>query len=167
MDELTRALLCEVRSSLGRQLDDAVPVLILRGGLLMREACQHILGDRPWGFVSTAPRSRGEPARIRCCDVPLPTGPLLLMDPVVNSGQTIVATTEYLTNRIASLSTHRLAVVSIFLSERGENKIRRSYPDMDLFTVYDRLPVRENGWIAGVDFDAGEYAMGGEAFRIG
>jgi uracil phosphoribosyltransferase len=88
--ELTVALLDRITRHLGPSLSERlVPVVVLRGGLLMRQACREVLGDRPWGLVITRPRERGAPVSIAACDVPPAGGPVLLLDPVINatSGQ--------------------------------------------------------------------------------
>ena len=141
-----------------------VPVVILRGGLLMLDASRRTTGAGPWGFLLPATRGRGDPVAIQRTDIPAPTPgtTYLLLDPIVNSGQTIQAALSRLESLgLVTPGEESVALACIFLTARGEDLIRRHHPTLEIFTVWDRMAVDENGWVDGVGFDAGDYAVGG------
>jgi uracil phosphoribosyltransferase len=141
-----------------------VPIVILRGGLLMLDAAREATGASPWGFLLPATRGRGEPVTIERADLP-GTGPgasYLLVDPIVNSGETVLAALEALEKLgVASTSLEPVRIACVFLTASGEERIRSRYPDLEIYTVWDRMTLEPDGWVSGVGFDAGDYAVGG------
>ena len=139
------------------------PVVILRGGLLMLEAARNAIKPGPWGFVSPGPRERGEPVAIDRIDIPIvpPGGNHLLVDTIVNTGETVLATLAVLERLGIDTSPESVRLASVFLTERGERAIRSCHPGLEIYTVWSDMTVEPNGWVSGIGFDAGDCAVGG------
>jgi Uracil phosphoribosyltransferase len=154
-----------VFDAIRRAVGDFIPVVVLRGGLLMLDACRTTIGCRPWGFVLPSAHGRGGRFTMQRIDVPIaaPGTPHVLVDPIVNTGATVLATLAVLerTGAVAR-SPSLLKLACVFLTDRAEQKIRAQHPGLEIFTVWDRMTVEPNGWVTGVGFDAGDYAMGGQ-----
>lgn len=164
LDRLSERVLASVERQFAvRGTRSLVPVVILRGGLLMFDASRRTLGTGPWGFLLPATRGRGEPVAIQRIDVPQPTpgATYLLIDPIVNSGQTIRAALAKLESVGVATAEESVALACIFLTGRGEALIRQRYPTLEIFAAWNQLAVDDNGWVAGVGFDAGDLAVGG------
>ncbi|GAA1681220.1 hypothetical protein GCM10009830_30440 [Glycomyces endophyticus] len=137
----------------------AAPVVVMRGGMLMLPAARRACVGAPWGFV-LARRRAGEVV-IERADLPKPHPgtTTLLLDTVVNTGDTIVAVLQELERRGAAPGSAALACV--FLTERGEARIRARFPLLPIATVWSGLEVGADGWVSGIGFDAGDCAVGG------
>lgn len=145
-----------------------VPVVILRGGLLMLDACRAVVGYGPWGFVLPHAHGRRKGVSAQRVDIPIaaPGVPYLLVDPIVNTGETVACAMEVLGQIDAVAQSPGLVkLVCVFLTRRGEEHIHGHYPELEIFTAWDSLMVEPNGWVAGVRFDAGDLAMGGHGDR--
>lgn len=168
IDRLSMSLLTAIRRHCDERGEiSPTPVLVLRGGLLMLDAVRVVLGPGPWGFLLPGSRPRGAPVVIERVDLPLvaPGGGYLLIDPVVNTGQTILASLATLHDLDIDVDTS-IQLASLFLTERGETVIRDHYPSLSIHTIWSGMTVEPNGWITGIGFDAGDCAVGGGDNRL-
>lgn len=118
IDRLATSLLDPVRRLfVARGEGVPVPVVILRGGLLMLNASRKVMGPGSWGFLIPATRGRGEQVTIQRVDVPTaaPGTGYLLVDPIVNTGETVIAALSMLeTIGVATSSLGSVKLACIF-----------------------------------------------------
>lgn len=160
IDAVSRGLFAAIGESVRTR---CVPVIILRGGLLMLDACRASTDFGPWGLVLPVPHARGARARILHIDVPQfgRDSCYVLVDPIVNSGDTVIATLQALDRAVGPHASAQAKLACVFLTSRAENAIGMRYPYLEMFAVWDGLSINEQGWVNGVRFDAGDCAMGG------
>lgn len=129
----------------------------------MLEAARNAIGPGPWGFLLPGTRGRGEPVAIERGDIPIvpPGGNLLLVDTIVNTGETVIASLDALDRLGIDPAPEAVRLACVFLTERGEDTIRGSRPELEIFTVWSDMAVESDGWVSGVGFDAGDCAGGG------
>jgi len=164
IDAVSQRLCAAVGQSLkARGMARSVPVVILRGGLLMLDACRASSDFGPWGLVLPVPHARGAHAKILHIDVPQVgrDSCYVLVDPIVNSGDTVIATLQALDRAVGPHASAHAKLACLFLTAQGENAIAMRYPYLEIFTVWEGLSINEHGWVNGVRFDAGDCAMGG------
>lgn len=138
--------------------DDAlVPVFLLRGGLLMRDAVEAVLGQRPFGAVVVRRTPSGP--RVLFASVP-DTGArppvYALLDPVVATGATALASIAAV-HEVAAGS--RVMVVAPFATHAGVRAIA-AHPGVTVHTRWRDEPMAD-GRLLAFDFDTGDYAFGG------
>ncbi len=169
IDQLTTSLFVTLKKTLEKRGSERpIPIIVLRGGLLMLSASRTVLGSGPWGFILPSTHSRDAMVKIQRADIPLATSdaPYVIADPIVNSGSTVLATMATLEKiEDVAWSLDKVKLACIFLTERGEKAIHERYPQIEIFTIWDQMSVEPNGWVTGVGFDAGECAMGGQDDR--
>ncbi|WP_214407011.1 uracil phosphoribosyltransferase [Pseudonocardia lacus] len=152
------------------ELDESmVPVLVMRGGLTMYTVYRSMTAYRPSGVVvphrKTFP-SDGLPS-ITYLDIPCRRSggcpSYLLLDPIVNSGQTIVSVVRRIRDLVAR---PRFQVATLFLSDRGARAMCAEDPDMQIHTMWAGVEVGADGRLVGVPVDSGDCAFGGRAERV-
>lgn len=150
MHALSALLFAAIRST----SDPPVPVVLLRGGLLMWDALRAARPDAPIG-VLVPTRATGRPT-VAYGNVPAARA-YLLLDPIVNSGDTIVAAVGALRREAGPAD---VAVASVFATRAGVAAIHAAAPDVTVHTMWPDLAVGPDRRLVGVPFDAGDAACG-------
>ncbi|HCT81530.1 MAG TPA: hypothetical protein DGG94_12680 [Micromonosporaceae bacterium] len=163
MQVLSQTLLCMIRRHLG---EDVTPVLVMRGGILMWNAMSVCFPASPAGVIVPARvgHIRSAP-RIVYGNVPgVRTGTTyLLLDPIINSGSTIVSTLQAIRRHVGI--TDHIAVAAIYSTSLGSAAIHAEDPDVHIYTMWADMKCGPDLRLTGVDFDGGDAAFGGGTRR--
>jgi 8-oxo-dGTP diphosphatase len=92
-------------------------------------------------------------------------GLYLFFDLIINTGETVLESlraTVRLTGQDAK-SVSNLHVVSPFATEAALKIIQNQFPNVTIHTLWNKLERGRNGWLIGLNFDAGDFACGGGA----
>jgi len=156
---VTRAI-CDTSS--GAEL---VPLIVLRGGVVFLPALWRELPRAQVGFVVPV-RSEGSPGlAITYAEMPsVSSAHYLVFDLIVNTGETIERVLQSISEaRRAGLPAPiTIHVAAPFSTAAAVSRLREHSPDVVLHTMWNGLCRRANGWLTGLDFDAGRLAFGGE-----
>lgn len=138
--------------------DDAfVPLLVLRGGLLMRDAVEAVFGPRPFGAIVVR-RTKSGPL-VLFASVPRAGDrepAFALLDPVIATGATALASLAAVQNATGG---GRMMVVAPFATDVGVRAVA-AHGDVTLHTRWAEEEMAD-GRLVAFNFDTGDYAFGG------
>jgi uracil phosphoribosyltransferase len=154
--DIARELFSAMRAEAAR----AVPVFVLRGGLLMRDAYRDVMGERPFGVVAPLRPVHEQDPDVTYGSVPAGADRYLVADVLTASGRTMTACLAALRDRLGC-DEGRLRVVTPFLSGYARDRLLRAHPRLHIHCVWHEERVDETGRMVGPGFDIGEYAFGG------
>ena len=160
MHRLSVILLSSIRSAARRPV---VPVVVMRGGLLMWDAARICLPAAPAGVVvpTRGAYNHDDVPKVAYGNVPHGSS-YLLLDPIVNSGNTIVATVDALRRRAGDVD---VAVASVYATRDGVSTIHDAAADVAVHALWPDMAVGDDLRLVGVGFDAGDAAFGAAGAR--
>ena len=144
---------------------EIVPLVVMRGGAVFLNTLWREVGDGPVGFVLPIARASESAIDIVYSETPSSANAhYVVFDLVVNSGQTIDSVLRNLYGAKQAglpepLGIHIAAPFSTVVAAR---RIINTYPELVFHSIWNGLRRRANGWLTGLDFDAGDVAFGQE-----
>lgn len=148
----------------GQIIDGAVPfaiVPILRAGLALLDGCQSLL---PTAAVYHLGWVRNEQTLEASCylnklpETFTPQTRILITEPMMATGGTIMSTLEMLAQRHAELSLIR--IVNVICAPPALQKINQKFPDVQVYAAMIDETVNDKGWIVPGLGDAGDRSFG-------
>lgn len=145
---------------------DIIPILIMRGGMIMKSPVEAAFPTRPLGVVVLHRTSPSSTPKVVYANVPVSsnTGSLyLLFDVLIATGSTMLASLQsiFKHTKIEAGTNAQVILVSPFTSEMGIRVILNHFPTVAIHTIWHQEKVDINGRMVGPGFDIGDYAMGG------
>ncbi len=152
------------------EMHTLVPVYVLRGGLLLRDGFDEVFSVRPAGVVLMDRDSALDPPKVRYGNVPRPfVGSVyILIDLIMATGATIVAAMSSLSAKIPQVDSREVKVVIAcpFMTRRAIGAVNSRFPGTLMYAFWPNMTVDPEGRIVELEFDAGDYALGGSRQRI-
>ncbi|HDQ74182.1 MAG TPA: hypothetical protein ENN19_19120 [Chloroflexi bacterium] len=149
-----------------------VPLLVLRGGLVMRPAIARVFPRSPVGLVVPFRQSSLEEPVIVYGDVPVPSQRdqvphYLVADLLLATGSTVVAALDSVYARVGPVigDDFPVAVLAPFAATVGIQAVLARFPDVVIHAIWHREQVDQDRRMVGPGFDIGDYALGGECAR--
>ncbi len=166
VDIIARSTVEDTRVYLDREgCEISAAVAVLRGGLPFVAPLGDVFESVPFGLLSAI--RAGDTVDVSWLVAPEreATSAVLLTDTVMNTGATMLACVEHLTSAQGSGASVEVVVVCAFAHEDALRKVAM-HPAVIEIHVAEIVSTRSaTGWLAGVDFDAGDLAMGGATPR--
>jgi uracil phosphoribosyltransferase len=164
MTELIKLLLNRVRSAVGENL---IPVFVMRGGMMMWTPYHEIFPPGPAGLVVPFRDhySHDQQPHIAYGNVPRSeSSAYLILDPIVNSGNTAVAVIRAM-QKIANPRC-RIILAAVYCTQAGVDAIHSQDANVEIYALWDNMTVGPDMRLVGVRFDAGDCAFGGSDDRF-
>ncbi len=142
-----------------------VPVIVMRGGVVFLRALWRELPSAPLGLVFPVRSEKPHGLDILYAEMPaVSSAHYVVFDLVVNSGDTMECVLQNIrTARQAGLPEPlTVQVAAPFSTAAAASRLRECFPGLVLHTMWNGLRRRANGWLTGLDFDAGDLAFGVE-----
>lgn len=166
LSEICDLLLKHVRIKLGEIFfSTATPIYILRGGLFFLSAFQRIKPHTAFGLVVAHRSSFDSQPVVIYGDLPVDImdGRYLLMDLIVNTGATMIASLRAVC-RALNQATNKgqfMHVVSPFITAKAIDAILGEFPSIFIHTFWNTMIIGQDGKLVDLRFDGGDYACGG------
>jgi len=146
-----------------------VPILVMRGGLVMRLAVERVFPQSPMGLIVPFRKSSLEEPGIVYGDVPAPSYDALYLvcDLLLATGRTMIAALESVYANVRPVIGDEMQVVVLtpFAAYVGVQSVLEQLPDVVIHAIWHQEKVDENQRMIGPGFDIGDYALGGESPR--
>lgn len=142
-----------------------VPLIVMRGGIVFLQTLWRELPGAQLGLV--APVRSERPRRLDVVYAQMPcasSAHYVVFDLIVNSGDTMECVLQSIRGaRQAGLPEPLTVQVAAPFSTAGAaSRLKEHFPGVVLHTMWNGLRRRANGWLTGLDFDAGDLAFGVE-----
>jgi uracil phosphoribosyltransferase len=141
----------------------AVPVFVLRGGLMLWQPWLDTFGPGPMGVLVPHRTAHAEEPAVVYGSVPdvtdVPGARYALLDVALASGRTVLAAWHALAEQVGTRAA-RVDVVAPFVADRGRDLLLERVPGAHLHCIWHDERVRDDGRMVGPGFDIGEYALG-------
>lgn len=142
-----------------------VPLIVMRGGVVFLHTLWRELPGSPLGLV--APVRSEKPHRLDIVYAEMPSvssAHYVVFDLIVNSGDTMECVLQSIrAARQAGLPEPlTIQVAAPFSTASAASRLKERSPGVVLHTMWNGLRRRANGWLTGLDFDAGDLAFGVE-----
>lgn len=167
LGEICDLLIKHVHAQLGETVfsHTAIPIYVLRGGLFFRSAFQRIKPYTPFGFVVPHMSPLDSRPTVIYGDLPVlaTDGTYLLMDLIVNTGATIIASLRAVSSALnrATSKGRLMHIVTPFITAKATGAILGEFPSVSIHTFWNTMVIGQDGRLVGLRFDAGDYACGG------
>lgn len=159
-----------VRDCSGLNVDDLVPVYILRGGLLLRDGFDELFPSRPAGALLMDRRLALGSPEVKYANVPCPlsSSVYILVDLIMATGATVLAAMSSLYSNVPGFHPrmNRTVIACPFTTQRAISAVGSEFPDAPIYTLWPDMTVDPSGRIVELEFDAGDYAFGGGGRRL-
>lgn len=142
-----------------------VPLVVMRGGVVFLNAIWQELPGCPLGFVVPVRSENPQRLEIVYAEMPLVSSAhYVIFDLIANSGDTIEQVLQGISKAKATGFPEPLAVhvAAPFSTLSVASRLKATFPGIVLHTIWNGLHRRANGWLAGIDFDAGNLAFGAQ-----
>jgi uracil phosphoribosyltransferase len=139
-------------------LTSVVPVLVLRGGLMLWEPCREPAGTRPTGIIVPKRDQHEQSPSIAYASLPcVPQAHYLLLDVLIASGRTMDTCLSEIYQRFPD---NRIDVAAPFVSSYGRNYLLSRFPSSHIHCIWHAEQIDRQGWMVGPGFDIGDYTLG-------
>lgn len=163
--EIGRTLLDQVRhrGAASASRSPTVPILVLRGGLILWEPFRSVYGDGPAGILAPVRAAHHDAPTIAYGSVPrIESAHYVILDVLVASGRTMSACLGSLLARLSvTPPPPTVSVVAPFVSNRGRELILDRFDAVDIHCIWHNEQIDGTGRMVGPGFDVGQYALGG------
>lgn len=152
--------LADIGRSLLRGLDlgPIVPILILRGGLVLWESCRDFVSRGPMGIIVPVRIRHEDHPEIAYASLPRVSGSrYVLMDVIVASGRTASACLEAIGRHLPEEQLH---IVAPFVSSLGAERLLSKFPGVHIHCIWHDEQIDHRGRMLWPGFDIGDRALG-------
>jgi 8-oxo-dGTP diphosphatase len=142
-----------------------IPLIVMRGGALFLDALWRGAPSSQLGLCLPVRRSESRDMVMVYSEVPSACDAhYVVFDLIANSGETMegVLRSLYKARSMGLPEPMTVQIAVPFSTVSAASRIREQFPDVTLHTIWNGLRRRSNGWLTGLDFDAGDLAFGGE-----
>jgi 8-oxo-dGTP diphosphatase len=145
------------------QLTQIVPLIVMRGGIVFSTALWRELPASPFGFIIPARGKNPRDVEILYTDAPsVSDAHYVVFDLIANTGDTLEAVVGkiYELNQMGLPRPVTVQIAAPFSTLAAASGLKERFPQIVFHTMWNGLHRRANGWLAGLDFDAGDLAFG-------
>lgn len=140
--------------------DTLVPVIVLRGGLLMLRPFQEAFGATALGMVAPIRQEHSALPTIAYGAVPVIEGArYVLLDVLVASGRSADVCLDWLARQLTD-TLHEVEVVAPFIAAVGRDRLLCGHPSITVNCIWHAETVDDAGRMRGPGFDIGDCALG-------
>ncbi len=165
LEDISSILLKSVKDKIFPETSrsEIVPILVMRGGLILYSPCQRIFPKVCYGLVIPYRPSLDTLPKVVYGNLPKinSKGTYLILDLLIASGGSIIATIESLSKHIQDSCEKQIVIIAPFATDVGNDAILKSFPNVEIHTIWHKEKLDMNNRMLGPGFDIGDYAFGG------
>lgn len=145
---------------------DVAPIYMMRGAIVMRQPCRRVFTHNPSGLIVLYRSHYNHETKPKAIYGNIPElkkgGIYLLLDLIINSGNSIIESLKIMKEYVPNISTsNRINIVTVYSTQLGIRAILSQFPEVEIHTFWSEMEIGEDKRLVGVNFDAGDYAFGG------
>ncbi|MEV5719750.1 uracil phosphoribosyltransferase [Amycolatopsis mediterranei] len=139
---------------------DPIPVLILRGGLLMLEPFKRTFASTRLGLLAPVRDKRSGLVKIDFSSVPIVAGArYILLDVIVATGAAMITSLSHISDALSGVA-HEVEVATPFLSKVGLRRLLEQHQGVTVNCIWHAEELDDSGRMRGPGFDVGDCALG-------